>query len=105
MNIVPSPEFERMDALSEAIARLLRRQDVTDQRLADIEKALGIARAPAPQPEPPPPPRVEVPPPAPVEAPREVPAVPTAAGYQPAPLETKVGLTWVNRGGAVTLAL
>src|SRR2546426_1998641 len=94
-----------MDALSEAIARLLRRQDVTDRRLADIEKALGIARAPAPQPEPPPPPRVEVPPPAPVEAPQEVPAVPAAAGYQPAPLETKVGLTWVNRGGAVTLAL
>jgi len=102
---VPSPEFERMDALSEAIARLLRRQDVTDRRLADIEKALGIARAPVPQPEPPPPPRVEVPPPAPVEAQPEVVAVPAAAGYQPAPLETKVGLAWINRIAALTLTL
>src|SRR6266571_3406499 len=96
-----------MDALSEAIARLLRRQDVTDRRLADIEKALGIARAPAPQPEPPPPPRVEVPPPAPVEAPPEpeVLTAPAAAGYQPALLETKVGLAWINRIAALTLTL
>src|SRR5258708_7849587 len=94
-----------MDALSEAIARLLRRQEVTDRRLADIEQALGIARAPAPQAAPPPPPRVEVPPPAPVEAPPEILAAPPA-GYQPAPpLETKVGLAWVNRIGAVTFAL
>jgi hypothetical protein len=33
-----------MDALSEAIIRLLKRQQQTDLRLAEIEKALGIAR-------------------------------------------------------------
>src|SRR5260370_19655953 len=95
-----------MDALSEAIARLLRRQEVTDRRLADIEQALGIARAPAPQPAPPPPPRVEVRPPAPVEAPPEILAAPPAPPQpESTRLETKVGLAWVNRIGAVTFAL
>src|SRR5438034_8453082 len=102
---MPTPESERMDALSEAIVRLLKRQEQTESRLTEIEKALGIARAPAPQPEapqlvqeappplpPPPPPRVEIPPPAPprTESPQ---------------LETTLGLAWVNRIGAVTLAL
>jgi len=86
-----------MDALSSALARLVRRQEETDRRLEGIEKALGIARAPAP--ELPAPPRIESPPsipppppplPAPVEQPR---------------FETKLGLAWVNRIGVVTFAL
>ena len=46
---MPTPESERMDALSEALARLVRRQEMNDRRLADIEKALNITRAPEPQ--------------------------------------------------------
>src|SRR5438105_417720 len=93
-----------MDALSEAIVRLLRRQDATERRLEEIEKALGITCAPAPQPKPPPaptpPPRVEVPPAIPPVEP------PVDAAYQPLPrLETRLGLAWINRIGAVTLAL
>ena len=70
---MPSPEFERMDALSEAIARLLRRLETTERRLAEIESALGIARAATPPPESvrapeTPRPPIEVPPPTPVEA-------------------------------------
>jgi uncharacterized membrane protein len=104
---VPSPESERMDALSEAIVSLLRRQDGTDRRLAEIEKALGVAPAPVSAP-PTAPPRVEIPavmrPPAPdMETP---PPVPAAAPPPEAPrLETRLGLAWVNRIGAVTLTL
>jgi uncharacterized membrane protein len=88
-----------MDALSEAIVRVLNRLDQTDRRLAEIEKTLGIAAGPMPQPEPEPPPatpptRVEtVAPPAPVPAP-ESPR-----------LETTLGLAWINRIGAITLAI
>ena len=96
-----------MDALSGALARLVRRQDITDRRLEEIEKALGIARAPAPAPEPPPQPmpappppqRLETPPPLPAEPPPLPPVV-----EQPR-FETKLGLAWVNRIAAVTLTL
>ena len=50
---MPSDGSERMDALSEAILRLLRRQEDTDRRLGEIEKALGLSRpAPVAQPAP-----------------------------------------------------
>src|SRR6266850_2213976 len=87
-----------MDALSEALARMVRRQEITDRRLADIEKALNIARVAEPEPVPPPPPlppRIEVPPPLP-------PAPPQVEGQR---LETQLGLNWINRIAAVTLAL
>src|SRR5258708_3981253 len=94
-----------MDALSEAIARLLRRQETTERRLAEIESALGIARAPLPQPEPPPPPRVAVPPPPPPPPPMEAAPPPLPPQPETTRLETKVGLAWVNRIGVVTFAL
>src|SRR5579862_5213172 len=92
-----------MDAVSGAIARLVRVQQENDRRLAEIEKRLGIAAAvpkPAPEPalEPPPsiPPQVET---APV-----IPAMSLAPVRSESPrLETNLGLTWVNRIGAVTL--
>src|SRR5438132_1156749 len=93
-----------MDALSKALARLVRRQEISDRRLADIEKALGIAQAPAPRPEPPPPPRVEVPPPLPVEPAPEFPA-PTPPQPDASRLETRLGLAWINRIGVVTVTL
>lgn len=92
---------DRMDALTEAIVRLLKRQDETEQRLSQIEASLGIARRvevrPAPIPQAPPP-RVE---------PVPQPAAPTPAVAPPLKpeLETRVGLSWINRIGAFTLIL
>lgn len=91
-----------MDALSEAIRRLLRRQEELQQRVARIEAALAIAPAEtaAPPPEPVPVPAV---PPEPEPQLVEAPAVP---GPTPSrDLETRVGLAWLNRIGAVTLVL
>jgi len=111
-----------MDALSDAIVRLLRRQDETDRRLARIEGALGVGAAPPQPSEPeqaPPPveiaaepgqtgppaldqatlvpatPALETPPPLPPPRPPEP--------DQPREFETQVGLTWISRIGAVTL--
>ena len=97
---MPTPEQERMDALSEAILRLLRRHEQIDQRLARVEAALNLepmvpASAPAPRPTEPRPP--EVPPPASVPVPTPTPT--------PRVLETNIGLTLVNRIGVVTLIL
>ena len=82
-----------MDALSEAILRLLRRQEQSDRRLDRIEEALGLSQQPAPEPPPPPPP------PAPLSAPLPVTQHPSPT------LEARVGLTWINRIGAITLLL
>ncbi len=88
-----------MDALSEAILRLLRRQEQLDKRLSRIEAAMNL--------EPIAPAAVE---PAPAEVPGEV-VIPAPA---PAPVpvqprapafETNIGLTLVNRIGVITLVL
>lgn len=83
-----------MDALTEGIVRLLKRQGETERRLARIEEALGIAPAPvveaAPPPEPAPEPAVVAPPP--------------AEEARPA-LESRIGLAWINRIGVITLIL
>src|SRR5450755_288398 len=94
-----------MDALSEAIIRLLRRQEETDRRLTEIEKALNLARpAAVVRPEPPPPIPVVAPPPLPDIAPAPAAEI-EAAPIEKPQLETKLGLAWVNKIGAVTLAL
>jgi predicted membrane protein DUF2339 len=95
---LPNPDQERMDALSEAILRLLRRQEQIDQRLARVEAALNLQPI-VPEPEPRPVP--ETPPP--------VQPVPSFLPSSPQPpdqaLETNIGLTLVNRIGVVTLVL
>src|ERR1700734_576179 len=77
------PEDQRLEAISEALARLLRRQDEhereIDARFARIEAALGIHAAAPP---------IAPPPPLPAPAPA---------------LETRIGLNWVNIIGVVTL--
>jgi len=84
-----------MDALSEAILRLLRRQEQGDRRLDRIEEALGFSPRPVPEPEPSPPPPVPTPP-----------SAPSPITHHPSPaFEARVGLTWINRIGAVTLLL
>lgn len=99
------PAYDRMDALTEAILSVRRRMDAIERRLARLEGEPAPVR-PAP---------IE---PAPVEAPArpvapvvEPPPLPVAAA-EPAPdpestraLETRVGLTWINRIGTVTVIL
>jgi uncharacterized membrane protein len=89
-----------MDALTEAIVRLLRRHEQIDQRLARVEAALNLSpvvpeSAPSPAPESAPP------------APASLPVPLTAPSPPPPPrvLETNIGLTLVNRIGVVTLVL
>jgi len=116
MNAMGQPEQERMDALTEAILRLVRRQQETEQRLDRIEHSLGLqpgasAHA-APPPvlpqaeETPPLPRApEIIPPSPAEStpPPQAPPAATASGG--GLFETRVGLLWLNRVGVITLVL
>ncbi|HEV2690673.1 MAG TPA: DUF2339 domain-containing protein, partial [Bryobacteraceae bacterium] len=117
---MPNPDQERMDVLSEAIARLLREQEQFNKRLTRMEAALSMQPiVPEPRPAPPPPPSVETAPPPieptpPIVSPPDVsPWIPEPPAPPPLPetaappqaLETNIGLTWVNRVGAVTLVL
>jgi uncharacterized membrane protein len=99
-----SPEQERMDAISGALARILERQRQLDERLLRIETAIGLSSAPyspplAETPAAVSPPPVSQPPPLPEYIPGKI---------QPAPephpaLETIFGLGWLNRIAVVTL--
>lgn len=85
-----------MDAISSALAGILRQQEQLHLRMARIEILLGVAATPPPPP--PPPPVAPEPPPLPV----------VAAAPPPTPsrrLETSIGLTLVNRVGVITLIL
>ena len=93
-----SSENDPNSGLNETVASLLRRQEAIERRLSRIEHSLAI-----------PPPRPEAPKPAPQpvvsapEAPPPAPPLPPAA--PPREFETRVGLTWINRIGVVTLVL
>ena len=95
------PADDRMDALTEAILSVRRRMDAIERRLARLEGA------PPPMPVEP-----EPIPPAPVPVPVVEPPPFLAAAPEPPPepestraLETRVGLTWINRIGTVTVIL
>ncbi|MDQ6708617.1 MAG: DUF2339 domain-containing protein, partial [Acidobacteriota bacterium] len=79
------PDDERIEALAQAIARLETQHEETNRRLTRMEEALGGRIAPPPVPEPPK---------------RNAPAT-----RRRPRLETQVGLTWINRVGAITLVL
>ncbi|MCL4401314.1 MAG: DUF2339 domain-containing protein [Acidobacteria bacterium] len=109
-----SRDQERMDALTEAILRQRKRQDEVERRLARIEEALGLKPAPEPAAAPgiPPAPEAAAPPqPAfetPVDAAQPPVTEPPAATVQTPPrpaFETRIGLTWINRIGVITLVL
>ena len=115
MSIMP-PAGDRMDALTDAILSVHRRLQRIEARLARLEAPQGIeAEAPplaAPvAPAAPPPLPVATPPPLPMAAVEPAPvelAPPVAAAADPErtdALETRVGLTWINRIGVVTLVL
>jgi uncharacterized membrane protein len=116
------PDEERMDALSDAIARVVARQREIETRLEGIERALRIPPRTQASPERPavaqaPPPRPVVPepapaPPAPPSEPQRMfgatPPPPPATAPQPSsatPLESRMGMVWVNRTGVITLVL
>jgi len=109
-----SPDQDRMDALSEAMVRLIRRMDDVEGRIARLEGAKGAPTSaiPASQPLPVPQSRPAVPPPLPVSRAQQLPPpLPAPAPQLPGEmtgqtqLETRIGLTWVNRIGVVTLII
>src|ERR1700736_431312 len=97
-----TPDQERMDALSEALAGMLRRQRDLDLRLARVEEALHLKPLRAEEPAPKPEPTATLP----MPEPEPVPVAAETAAPPPLPgLETSIGLTIVNRLGVVTLLL
>ena len=103
---MPTPEQERMDAISSALAGILRQQEQLDRRVSQMEAMLGVAPTPV-WPSAPVPPRVPAPAPPPIEEPS--PVIRTKPEPPQAPpsgqLETSIGLTLINRVGVVTLIL
>src|SRR5579864_2397101 len=93
-----------MDALSEAILRLLRRQEQLERRLARMEAALNLPPlVPEASLNPAMPPAQDTPP---VEPPPALVSMQPPQPVTPPPaLETNIGLTLVNRIGVVTLVL
>jgi uncharacterized membrane protein len=108
---MPSPFENRADALTEAIVGLLRRLEKMDARLVRLETLQGIAQeTPAPSQAPPPEPERLIAPAVPAAGPPREPAPGIAAAAQSSvetestrELETRVGLTWINRIGVLTL--
>ncbi len=113
-----SSDQDRMDALSESMVRLIRRMDDMEGRLARLEgaQAAPASAARATQPLPVSPRRPAVPPPLPVSREQQLPPPLPAADPAPAPhppverngqtqLETRIGLTWLNRIGVITLII
>ncbi|MBV9307849.1 MAG: DUF2339 domain-containing protein, partial [Acidobacteriaceae bacterium] len=102
---MPTPEQERLDAIANSVAQLWRRQDEFAERLARIEAAVlpqQAAPTMAEEPLPPAPSFIrsdQAAPPATAPSPSR-----TARAERPR-LETKVGLTIINRVGVVTLVL
>src|SRR5512143_1977333 len=98
------PADERMDALTQAILRLLRRMDAVEGRLEHVETSLGISRALPPEP-------AAAAEPMPAEEQPVLEETAEPGPPEPAPtttsssegLETRFGLTLINRVGAVTL--
>jgi uncharacterized membrane protein len=107
---MPSSDRERLDVISEALARLWHSHQDLDTRLQRIEASLGLVAKPAPPPiEVAPPPLPDVVPAAPTPSsppPSEPAPIETAAPPPPLPeptLETLFGLNWLNRVAIVTL--
>ncbi|HVX65502.1 MAG TPA: DUF2339 domain-containing protein [Bryobacteraceae bacterium] len=98
---MPDRDQERMDAISEALARMLARQKLIEQRLAAIERSLEMGPVEAP-------PAVMLEPAPPPAEPAPQPAAPAPPAAQPParpPLESRMGTVWVNRAGVVTVVL
>lgn len=99
MNAVSDGNEARMNALSEALARLVVRQQEIERRLAAIESKLEIPRQAQAVSRQVPPPVPEAGPPSPV------PSEASPGSTETAPLESRMGMVWVNRAGVITLVL
>jgi uncharacterized membrane protein len=95
------PEDERLEIISEALAKLLRRQDEMEARFARLEATMGIRPAPVPVAQTPPP--IPPPVPQPVAAPPPIQYEPPPAPQPEQGLESRIGLNWINIIGVVTL--
>jgi uncharacterized membrane protein len=107
--LLPSPDQERLDVMSAALANLVREQNRLNRRLERIETALKLGELESPPPAPPPPlpafPTTEAASPEIATLPDTGPApVPPPHDHAPG-LEARVGLTIVNRVGVITLVL
>src|SRR6185437_4938378 len=106
-----TPEQQRLDIISEAIGRLLKKQDELEQRIARLEGKAAIPKPAAASAMEPAPAMAEPasltpkPEPAALFPPSEPPPSPSAPPPKKPALETKVGLTVVNRIGVITLVL
>ena len=94
------PEQERMDAISEALARLVASQRELDARLARIETAMGLEAPAAATPPPLPPVTAEIKPP---PLPPSTETATSETNMSGANLETRFGLGWLNRVAVITL--
>ena len=91
----PDERDERLDALSAALAQLVRRQSELEQRVRELESP-GVTT-------PPPLPVFDPPAPVPLPSRESDGAVLPAAPPEPVHLETTLGLNWINRVAVVTL--
>ena len=91
-------DHERMEALTQANVRLLRRLDALERRLGAIEERLGLPAKETPAPE-------AAPAPAAIPVVAEQPPAPVEPAPRPAGLETRIGLAWINRVAVVTCIL
>src|SRR5437660_9202677 len=107
---MPDPDREQAQALTEAIVRLIRRVEQVEDRLVRLEKSQGLSpsveplESPIPVSPPPLPIETEIPQ-APPPIPEPVaPPIPSSSA-EPPHLETRMGLTWINRIGVLTLVI
>ncbi len=89
----PDERDQRLETLSEALARLVRRQGELEERVRALESPGGPAAQP-----------IVTPPPLPPEPPVPIRDFEEAAP-EPVSLETTLGLTWINRIAVLTLLL
>jgi uncharacterized membrane protein len=94
---VPTPDDERLEALSEALAQLIHRQRELEERVRALESP-GVTS-------PPPLPSFDPPTPAQLPSRDSNEAVAPPPVTEPEHLETTFGLNWINRIAVVTLLL
>ncbi len=106
---MPDPQQERMDALTAANVRMLRRLDELESRIRQLEATSGSGAVDEPE-APPVESWTEPIPATPPRTPTEIPETSSAPAHERRPssfdeAETAVGLNWVNRIGALTLII
>jgi uncharacterized membrane protein len=100
-----STDEDQLSVLIQTLNRVVDRQDRFEERLAKLETVMFVPPAPR-RPSPPPPPPSDIPPEVANLTPFvEEPVTAPPVQLQKPALESKVGLTWLNRIGVITLVL